>query len=398
MDSSRITQAVACAATAGALSALTLVAAPTAQAATPSVSYAAHVSSVGWQAPVSDGATAGTTGQALQMEALKITTSGATVSAHVSGIGWMAPTASPGMSGTTGKGLRMEAVKVHSTLTGYALECQAHVAGLGWLGWVGDNQTCGTTGKSLQMEAVRLRYVPAASTVIPRGSNILVQETGTPSLSTGAKYVDFDADDIISTLVNSAHAKGLKVGAYFSIGTLENWRSDYTALKAINGTSHPMSDWAGEYWVTGASMSNTTFVNLMKARIDKMHNLGVDFIDPDNTDGYDNTDADGTVSKAQDVTYWTTLANYAHSKGMGFGIKNSIDLLPSVQNVADFAVNEECGEYAECSAYAPMLSQGKAVVSLEYTTAGYNAPHSAGMQVQLRDGDLGLPIKAQRFA
>lgn len=380
-------------------------AAPANAATTPTVTYQAHVSGIGWQGLVSNGATAGTTGQSKQMEAIRITTPGATMSAHVAGIGWQATDATPNGKGTTGLGKRMEAIRVHSTIAGYDLQCNAHVSTLGWMGWVGDNQVCGTTGRALPMEAVQLRYVPSGtstptsgSTVIPKGSTILVQETDTPSLTTGAKYVDFDMDEITPSLVSQAHAKGLKIGAYFSVGTLEDWRSDFSAMKAINGTSHPMSDWDGEYWVTGSSMSNASFVKLMYNRIDKMKSMGVDFIDPDNTDGYDNSDADGTVSLNQDKVYWTTLANYAHSKGMGFGIKNSLDLLPSVQGIADFAVNEECGQYSECDAYKPMLAAGKAVVSLEYSSSAYNKTHPSGMQVQWRDDDLGLPVKAQRIA
>jgi len=39
---------------------------------TPGVTYAAHVQRIGWQAEVEDGATAGTTGRALRVEALRL--------------------------------------------------------------------------------------------------------------------------------------------------------------------------------------------------------------------------------------------------------------------------------------------------------------------------------------
>ena len=43
---------------------------------TPGVTYSAHVQRIGWQAPVDDGATAGTTGRALRVEALRLSPSG----------------------------------------------------------------------------------------------------------------------------------------------------------------------------------------------------------------------------------------------------------------------------------------------------------------------------------
>ena len=43
---------------------------------TPGLTYSAHVQKVGWQAPVDDGATAGTTGRGLRVEALRLSPSG----------------------------------------------------------------------------------------------------------------------------------------------------------------------------------------------------------------------------------------------------------------------------------------------------------------------------------
>ena len=39
---------------------------------TPGVTYSAHVQRIGWQAPVDDGATAGTTGKGLRVEAVQV--------------------------------------------------------------------------------------------------------------------------------------------------------------------------------------------------------------------------------------------------------------------------------------------------------------------------------------
>ena len=66
----RVRHALAAFAVAALTVPLAAAAAP-AQSATGLV-YSAHVQNIGWQASVSDGATAGTTGKSLRMEALRI--------------------------------------------------------------------------------------------------------------------------------------------------------------------------------------------------------------------------------------------------------------------------------------------------------------------------------------
>ena len=81
--------------------------------------YQAHVENYGWRNEVCDGDVAGTTGEALRMEALRVKLVGAPPGtdicyrAHVENIGWMPDEACDGdMTGTTGERLRMEAVRI----------------------------------------------------------------------------------------------------------------------------------------------------------------------------------------------------------------------------------------------------------------------------------------------
>lgn len=78
-----------------------------------SVSYQTHVQDIGWQAPVSNGMTAGTTGRAKRVEALKINllsqdgtplrNDSISVQSHISGIGWESQSVGNGQtSGTVG--------------------------------------------------------------------------------------------------------------------------------------------------------------------------------------------------------------------------------------------------------------------------------------------------------
>ena len=152
---------------------------PMALASPPALVYSAHVASLGWLPDVTSPATAGTTGQARRMEALRI--AGGTLAgdieyrAHVANIGWMAWVGPAFTAGTTGQARQLEAVQVRlsgaSALT-YAIECRAHVANIGWLPWVKDGATCGTTGQGRRAEAVQLRLVAR------------VTPTSTPSTTT----------------------------------------------------------------------------------------------------------------------------------------------------------------------------------------------------------------------
>ena len=136
-----------------------------------SLTYRAHVSNVGWQGAVSDGATAGTTGRGLALEDLKLSIdssdysdgSAVQVDAHVSGIGWQGwdtPSASEG--GTTGQGRAVEAVRLR--LTGslakdYDVYYRVHASNIGWMSWAKDGEEAGTTGMSCSLEAVQIKLI-----------------------------------------------------------------------------------------------------------------------------------------------------------------------------------------------------------------------------------------------
>ena len=135
----------------------------------PHASVTTHVSSVGWLGTVSDGATAGTTGRSLSLEAVKVSLSNAEasgsieVNAHVSGIGWQGwdePSASEG--GTTGQSRSIEALQFRLTgeMAGlYDVYYRVHAANIGWMGWAKDGEDAGTTGYGRKLEAVQVRLV-----------------------------------------------------------------------------------------------------------------------------------------------------------------------------------------------------------------------------------------------
>ena len=196
-----------------------------------SLTYRAHVSNVGWQGAVSDGATAGTTGRGLALEDLKLSLdssdysdgSAVQIDAHVSGIGWQGwdtPSASEG--GTTGQGRAVEAVRLR--LTGslakdYDVYYCVHASNIGWMAWAKDGEEAGTTGMSCSLEAVQIK---------------LIKKGASHPDTTGYSHLE------IPTLTYSSQAKGA-------------WQNPVSAGEVSGTTGKGIS-------ITGFSAKITSFV------------------------------------------------------------------------------------------------------------------------------------------
>lgn len=143
-------------------------------------------------------------------------------------------------------------------------------------------------------------------------------------------YVLVDSDNFITQNEVIKYTNALKtnnntIGCYMSIGTVENWRSDFKQF--VNGQdyqSKAWDEWPGEYMikagVNGKITDNT--ISLMKKRIDKFSKLGCEYIEFDNMDIDENnkmTNIKGSSMRA----YNLELCNYAHSTGMKCMAKNT---------------------------------------------------------------------------
>ncbi|KAG9244066.1 glycoside hydrolase superfamily [Calycina marina] len=183
---------------------------------------------------------------------------------------------------------------------------------------------------------------------------------------TSADYeiFDFDMFDNSAATITKLHVAGRHAICYFSAGTYENWRSDSDSFTdADMGAALP--DWDGEWWL---DTNSPNVRSIMKKRIALAKSKGCDAIDPDNIDAY-NTGAGGIGLTAADaLSYITFLATEAHAVGMSIGLKNALEIVPKALPLVDFAVNESCVEYSECSALIPFISAGKPVFHIEYPT------------------------------
>ena len=132
----------------------------------PHIIYSSHIENISWQNAVRDGATSGTTGRNLKLQAIKINTKNLPENVklqyqmHVQDIGWQDWVDEGEMAGTTGRNLKAEAIKIKLTgISNYSVEYRAHVQDIGWQDWVRDGDIAGTTGRNLKIEAIEIRIV-----------------------------------------------------------------------------------------------------------------------------------------------------------------------------------------------------------------------------------------------
>jgi hypothetical protein len=137
-------------------------------------------------------------------------------------------------------------------------------------------------------------------------------------------YVLVDAFDDIDISKYSAKLKknNNQIAGYISVGTGENFRDDYKSLKPYL-TKKSWEEWPDEYYI---SETKTGVLAIMKKRIDKMANLGIDWVEFDNMDWLTTETRKkfkltSTVKESQE--YVNELCDYTHSKGMKCMAKNS---------------------------------------------------------------------------
>jgi hypothetical protein len=94
----------------------------------------------------------------------------------------------------------------------------------------------------------------------------------------GVNIFDVDMFEAPASTISALKNKGIKVICYFSAGTGEDWRPDYSQFKSSDlGAGLP--DWQGEKYL---NLRSENVLKVMKARIQKAADLGCDGIDPDN--------------------------------------------------------------------------------------------------------------------
>jgi hypothetical protein len=188
------------------------------------------------------------------------------------------------------------------------------------------------------------------------------QLTGIVDQSFNVAMYDIDMFDNAASVVTSLHNQGRKVICYISAGTWENWRPD--AAKFPNSVKgHYVAGYPNERWLDIRQIN--ILGPIMNARMDLCKQKGFDGIEPDNIDGYQNNPG-FPITYQDQIKYNEFLANQAHIRGLSIALKNDLDQVKDLLPYFDWALNEECFAYNECSKLLPFINTNKAVFEVEY--------------------------------
>jgi len=187
------------------------------------------------------------------------------------------------------------------------------------------------------------------------------QLSGSIDTSIDVAMYDIDLVEAPQAVIDELHGKGRVVICYFSAGSREDWRPDAGDFSSSD-YGKGLQGWPGETWL---DIRSANVRSIMKTRLDLAVQKGCDGVEPDNVDGYAN-DTGFPLTEADQLDYLAFLSTEAHGRSLSVGLKNTVDLVPKVVASFDWALNEECLTYSECSALAPFISAGKAVFHVEY--------------------------------
>lgn len=199
---------------------------------------------------------------------------------------------------------------------------------------------------------------------VPRpGTSWQIQFAGTLDTSVNVKAFDLDLFGTSKATIDQLHAKGTKVICYFSGGSSETYRPDFGSFpSSVLGTT--LGGYPDERWLDVRQLA--ILGPIMTARMDLAKEKGCDAVDADNMDGYTNNSG-FSISYAQQLAYNKMIADEAHKRGMSIGLKNDLLQIKDLADTYDFAINEQCLEYSECSYMKPFIDRQKAVFAISYS-------------------------------
>ncbi len=227
--------------------------------------------------------------------------------------------------------------------------------------------------------ASSLPLAPAAQAARPIHANGINttwtwQLNGTLNSSYSVDVYDVDLFETTTATITSLKASGKKVVCYFSAGSAENFRPDYSSFLATD-IGNPLDGWPGEKWLDVRSQN---VLDVMETRLILAQTKGCDGVEPDNVDSHlQNTCFNATAN--EQLAFNRAIANSARSKGLSVALKNDPTQVTSLVSYYDFAVTEQCYYYSECSSYFPFNTSGKPIFNAEYDLSYRTNPARAAL-------------------
>jgi hypothetical protein len=173
------------------------------------------------------------------------------------------------------------------------------------------------------------------------------------------------------------------------------WKAHHADLLLRKPSGAYVGDpgWPGELLLdTSTAAKRSAIAAIEDGWVDGCATAGYRAVEPDNLDSY--TRSGGQLTKADNVALAALLAAHSHGRRLAFAQKNDTDITAGDKAEVgfDFAIAEECGYYAECSAYTALY--GREVIEIEYTDNGRAAftaacaARGSSLSVIYRDRDV----------
>jgi len=178
---------------------------------------------------------------------------------------------------------------------------------------------------------------------------------------------DVDLFDNSAQKISELKVKGKKVVCYFSAGSSESWRSDFSKFpSSVQGK--PLDGWPGERWL---DIRSKKVRQIMLSRLDFAEAKGCDGVEPDNMDGFTN-DTGFPLTYEDQLAYNRFLASQAHKRGLFVLLKNDFEQTRDLVRYFDALLMESCFENQECDYAGPFEDSLKPVFDVEYDTSLFN--------------------------
>jgi len=189
----------------------------------------------------------------------------------------------------------------------------------------------------------------------------------------------FSEEDVLSALP-LLKKQGNQVSAYISIGTGEDWRSDFDQLQPYL-TDIQWDDWEGEYYL---SRLDTEVLNIMKARIDRIADWGFDWVEFDNMDWiFDEqtrTDYALEATESAGLAYIQALREYAADRGLQCMAKNMRAGADNFDGVTYESYSDE-KNWWETEDLKEFLNEGKPGIIVHYNEVNCDAVYLDYMEI-----------------
>ncbi len=171
-------------------------------------------------------------------------------------------------------------------------------------------------------------------------------------------------EENVTTHITDIRARNNEVAGYISAGTGENWRDDFNQLKPYLSTK-AWPEWPGEFFV---SEVGTDILSVMKKRIDKMADWGLDWVEFDNMDWLDKENRKKYSLKATPAeakSYINALCTYTHRKDMKCMAKNTVEGFETFDGVLYESYNDD-KNWWDHAGMQNFLKAGKLVIINHY--------------------------------